>query len=35
MITEKEMSSIWGGLRVTPYDDKNIDPLVPLLQVEF
>lgn len=35
MITEKEISSIWGGLRVTPYEEKNIDPLVPLLQVEF
>ena len=35
MITDKEITSIWGGLRVTPYVDKNIDPLVPLLQVEF
>ena len=35
MITEKEISSIWGGLRVTPYEDKNIDPIIPLLQIEF
>ena len=35
MITNKEIASIWGGLRVTPYEDKNIDPLLPLLQVEF
>ena len=35
MITNKEISSIWGGPRVAPYEDKNIDPLLPLLQVEF
>jgi len=35
MITEKEISSVWGGLRVTPYEEKNIESLVPLLQVEF
>ena len=35
MITNKEISSIWGGLRVAPYEDKNIDPLLPLLQIEF
>ena len=35
MITEKEISCRWGGLRVTPYGEKNIDPLIPLLQIEF
>ena len=35
MLTDKEITCVWGGLRVSPYKKKNIDPLIPLLQHEF